>query len=151
MAFSVTAAAVKSFELNYHISGRTSACTLPMGRSRRLGIAAVVHLATAMPSSTLADGELHKLAVCKWKGDSNWKTASRVPKRNHIARLQRLARERAEAQARRVPWQRLLQTRNEYIDWQEFYLWGSVLESEKRIPNWLIDILDERCRGICRK
>ena len=75
-------------------------------------------------------------------------TAGRVPKRNHIARVQRLARERAEAQARRVPWQRLLHTRNEYIDWQEFYLWvRSVLESENRIPGWLIEILNHSCPG----
>ena len=37
--------------------------------------------------------------------------------------MQRLARERADAQASRIPWQRLLRARNEYIDWQEFYLW----------------------------
>lgn len=76
------------------------------------------------------------------------KTADRVPKRNHFARVQQLARERAHAQARRVPWQRLLQARNEYIDWQEFNLWArSVLETENRIPDWLVEILDERCPG----
>ena len=76
----------------------------------------------------------------------------RVPKRNHIARVQRLARERAEAQARPVPWQQLLQSRNQYIDWQEFYLWvRSVLGSENRIPEWLIEILDERCPGFVEK
>jgi hypothetical protein len=68
--------------------------------------------------------------------------------RNHIARVQRLARERADAQARCIPWQRLLDTRNEYIDRQEFYLWvRSVLEVENRIPNWLIEVLDKRCPG----
>lgn len=62
--------------------------------------------------------------------------------------MQRLARERAEAQARRVPWQRLLHTRNQYIDWQEFSLWvRSVLESEDRVPDWLIGILNRRCPG----
>ncbi len=75
-------------------------------------------------------------------------TADRVPKRNHVARVQHLARERADAQARRIPWQRLLDTRNEYIDWQEFYLWvRSVLEVENRIPDWLVEILDKRCPG----
>jgi len=74
------------------------------------------------------------------------KTAGRVPMRNHVARVQRLARERADAQARRVPWQRLLETRNEYIDWQEFYLWvRSVLEVENRIPEWIGEILNQRC------
>ena len=59
------------------------------------------------------------------------KTAARVPEWNHITETQRLARERAEVQARRVAWQRLLHNRNEYIDWQEFYLWvRSVLEIE---------------------
>ncbi len=75
-------------------------------------------------------------------------TIDRVPKRNSVARVQRLARERADAQARRIPWQRLLDTRNQYIDWQEFYLWvRSVLEVEDRIPDWLIDELNHRCPG----
>lgn len=78
--------------------------------------------------------------------------AGRVPKRNHIARIERLARDRADAQARRIPWQRLLHTRNEYIDWQEFYLWvRSVLEVENRIPDWLIQILSARCPGFVEK
>jgi hypothetical protein len=65
-----------------------------------------------------------------------------------VARVQRLARERADAEARRIPWQRLLDTRNQYIDWQEFYLWvRSILEVENRIPDWLVEILDERCPG----
>jgi len=75
-------------------------------------------------------------------------TADRVPRWNGVARVQRLARERADAQARRVPWQRLLHTRNEFIDWQEFYLWvRSILEVENRIPEWLVEILDTRCPG----
>ena len=76
----------------------------------------------------------------------------RVPKRNHVARVQRLARERAEAQARPISWQRLLHTRNEYIDWQEFYLWlRAVLESENRVPDGLIKVLDERCPGFAEQ
>jgi hypothetical protein len=76
------------------------------------------------------------------------KTADRVAKRNHVARVQRLARERADAQARRIPWQRLFDARNEYIDWQEFYLWvRSVLEVENGIPGWLVEILNKRCPG----
>jgi hypothetical protein len=76
------------------------------------------------------------------------KTADRVAKRDHVARVQRLARKRADAQARRIPWQRLLHARNEYIDWQEFYLWvRSVLEVENRIPDWMVEILDKRCPG----
>ena len=37
--------------------------------------------------------------------------------RNSAAQLQRLAQERADDQARRIPWQRLLEVRNQYIDW----------------------------------
>jgi len=69
-----------------------------------------------------------------------------------VAQLQRLARERADDQARRIPWPRLLHARNEYIDWQEFYLWvRSILEVEGRIPDWLVDILDERCPGLLER
>jgi hypothetical protein len=74
------------------------------------------------------------------------KTTRRVPRRDHIARVQRLARERAEFQARRIPWQRLLETRNAYVGWQEFYLWvRSVVEVENRIPEWIADIVNQRC------
>lgn len=76
------------------------------------------------------------------------KTTERVPKRNNTAQLQRLARERADNQARRIPWQRLLEVRNQFIDWQEFYLWvRSILEVEERIPDWLTEILNNRCPG----
>ena len=52
--------------------------------------------------------------------------------RNSAAQLQRAARERADDQARRIPWQRLYDARNQYIDWQEFTLWArSILEVEK--------------------
>jgi hypothetical protein len=64
------------------------------------------------------------------------------------ARLQRAARERADEQARRIPWQRLHEVRNQYIGWQEFYLWvRSVLEVEDRIPDWLVEVLNDRCKG----
>jgi len=70
------------------------------------------------------------------------------PTRNSAARLQRAARERADDEARRIPWQRLLDVRNQYIDWQDFYRWvRSILEVENRIPDWLVDILDERIPG----
>jgi hypothetical protein len=62
--------------------------------------------------------------------------------RNTAVQLQCLAREGADEQARRIPWRRLLDTRTQYIDWQEFYLWArSILEVEGQIPNWLVDIL----------
>lgn len=62
--------------------------------------------------------------------------------------LQRFARERADEQARRVPWKRLAEAQKQYIDWQEFYLWvRSILEVEGDVPDWLADILNERCPG----
>src|ERR1700690_1715373 len=70
------------------------------------------------------------------------KKAKLTPMRNTALQLQRLARERADEQARRIPWRRLLDTRTQYIDWQEFYLWArSILEVEGQIPNWLVDVL----------
>ena len=70
------------------------------------------------------------------------------PKRNSATQLQRAARERADDEARRIPWQRLYDARNRYIDWQEFYLWvRSILEVENRIPDWLVTILNERFPG----
>jgi hypothetical protein len=69
-----------------------------------------------------------------------------VPK--SVNRLQRFARERADDEARRIPWRRLHEARNQYIDWQEFYLWvRSILEVEDRVPGWLIEILNARCPG----
>ena len=62
--------------------------------------------------------------------------------------LRRAARERADNEARRVPWQKLLEARNRYLDWQEFYLWvRSILEVEHRVPAWLREVLDDRCPG----
>ena len=74
------------------------------------------------------------------------------PKRNSATQLQRAARERADDQARRIPWQRLYDARNQYIDWQEFYLWvRSILEVEKRIPDWLADDSQRACPRISSK
>jgi len=72
--------------------------------------------------------------------------------RRHLTKtssaLEPAALERADIEARRVPWQRLLEVRNHYIDWQEFYLWvRSILEVEHRLPAWLRDVLDDRCPG----
>ena len=68
--------------------------------------------------------------------------------RDSTTRLQRAARERADDEARRIPWQRLLDARNQYIDWQEFSLWvRSILEVENRVPDWLITIFNDRVPG----
>ena len=68
--------------------------------------------------------------------------------RDSTARLQRAARQRADDEARRIPWQQLYDARNQYIDWQEFYLWvRSILEVADGIPVWLAEILNTRCPG----
>ena len=68
--------------------------------------------------------------------------------RDSSARLQRAACERADDQARRIPWQRLYDVRNQYVDWQEYYLWTrSILEVEKEMPDWLTETLNDRCQG----
>src|SRR5215831_3784405 len=68
--------------------------------------------------------------------------------RNPKAQLRRAALVRADDEARRIPWQRLQQTRNQYIDWQEFCFWArSILETEKGIPDWLRAVLQTRCPG----
>jgi len=68
--------------------------------------------------------------------------------RNPTAQLKRAALVRADDEARRIPWQRLQETRHQYIGWQEFQLWvRSILEVEGSIPDWLIDIVKDRCPG----
>jgi hypothetical protein len=68
--------------------------------------------------------------------------------RELTSRVQRQAGERAAELARRVPWQVLLETRNQYLGWQEFYFWArSIIESEREIPEWLARRLNEMCPG----
>jgi hypothetical protein len=48
----------------------------------------------------------------------------------------------------------LLETRNQYLEWQEFYYWArSIIESEGAIPEWLAGKLNEMCPGFlaCEK
>jgi hypothetical protein len=64
------------------------------------------------------------------------------------SRVQRQAQERAAELARHVPWQVLLETRNQYLEWQEFYYWArSIIESEGAVPEWLAGKLNEMCPG----
>ena len=72
--------------------------------------------------------------------------------RHTTARLRKSARIRADKEARRIPWQRLQETRHLYIDWQEFCFWArSILEAEKGVPAWLTPALQTRCPGFPEK
>jgi hypothetical protein len=65
-----------------------------------------------------------------------------------ISQVQRQAKERADELARQVPWQVLLEARNQYLEWQEFYYWArSIMEAEGSIPGWLLRRLAEMCPG----
>lgn len=62
--------------------------------------------------------------------------------------LQQQAREQADEEARRIPWQLLQDARRVYIEWQEFYYWTrSVMESEGTVPAWLAERIEDRCPG----
>lgn len=70
------------------------------------------------------------------------------PTPNSAPQLSRLARERADEQARSVPWRRLYEARTQYIDWQQFSLWvRSIFEVEEHLPDWLSAIVEDRCPG----
>ena len=54
--------------------------------------------------------------------------------------IQQQAHDRAEEEARSIPWQLLQEARSQYIDWQEFYFWArSVMEGEGSVPTWLAE------------
>jgi len=60
-----------------------------------------------------------------------------------------MARREADRQARRIPWQRLLEARQQYVEWNAFSLWArAVAEAEGCAPAWLVKVLDERCPGL---
>jgi len=64
------------------------------------------------------------------------------------ARLQEVARREAARQARRIPWQRLVEARTTFIDWEVFTFWvRSIIESEGATPHWLAKIIEQRCPG----
>jgi len=66
------------------------------------------------------------------------------------ARMSDLARREADRQARCIPWKRLLEARQQYVEWNAFGLWARALaEAEGQVPTWLVQVLNERCPGIC--
>ena len=87
-------------------------------------------------------------AVLHARGGQPLQKKKRIRSRELSSRLQRHAHERAAAEARRIPWQVLLEARNQYLDWQEFYYWArSIMESEHGTPDLLARKLDEACPG----
>jgi len=63
-------------------------------------------------------------------------------------RVQEMARREAKRQAQQIPWERLLQARTEYIEWEIFGFWvRSIVEAEDAIPDWLQIVLETRCPG----
>ena len=63
-------------------------------------------------------------------------------------RVQEMARREAKRQAQRVPWERLLQARTEYIEWEIFGFWARlIVEAEGDTPDWLRRTLETRCPG----
>src|SRR2546428_10217352 len=64
-------------------------------------------------------------------------------------RVSEMARRQADRQARRVRWERLLEARCQYLEWNAFSLWARAIEeAEGSIPAWLPKVLDERCTGL---
>ena len=60
-----------------------------------------------------------------------------------------MARREADRQARRIPWQRLLEARQQYVEWNAFSLWArAIAETEGCAPAWLVKVLEERCPGL---
>jgi hypothetical protein len=77
-----------------------------------------------------------------------FKKKQRRQANDSIYKIERAARDRADDQARRVPWQRLLEARSQYVKMQQFHFWArSVIETEDGIPDWLARMLDRRCPG----
>ena len=64
------------------------------------------------------------------------------------SRLRGKAHARAADEARRIPWQVLLEARKQYLEWQEFYHWArSIMDCEHSTPDWLARKLDQVCPG----
>jgi len=60
-----------------------------------------------------------------------------------------MARREADRHARRIPWQRLLKARQQYVECNAFSLWAhAIAEAEGCAPAWLVKVLEERCPGL---
>ena len=60
-----------------------------------------------------------------------------------------MTRREADRHARRIPWPRLLEARQQYVEWNAFSLWArAIAEAEGCAPAWLVKVLEERCPGL---
>jgi len=60
-----------------------------------------------------------------------------------------MARREADRHARRIPWRRLLEARQQYVEWNAFSLWArAIAQAEGQVPAWLVRVLKERCRWL---
>ena len=63
-------------------------------------------------------------------------------------RLQQIAHREAARQARRIPWNRLLEARTAFVEFEVFTFWvRSIIESEGATPRWLAKTIEQRCPG----
>src|SRR5437867_2989123 len=66
-------------------------------------------------------------------------------------RVAEVARRAAEREAACIPWRRLQEAREKYLDWEAFALWvRAVEEAEGRVPLWLTKAINERYRGFLK-
>lgn len=73
----------------------------------------------------------------------------RVPRTTEAEiRVSEMARREADRQARRIRWERLLEARRQYVEWNAFSLWArAIAEAEGEIPAWLAKVLEVRGPG----
>ena len=70
----------------------------------------------------------------------------------HPSELERRVRQRArliaDREAARIPWPRLQEAREEYVEWEAFVLWvRAIEEAEGESPGWLAKVVEKRCQG----
>lgn len=61
-------------------------------------------------------------------------------------RVEEVARRTAEQEAARIPWPRLHEAREKYVEWEAFALWVRAIEdAEGDVPEWLAEAVEKRC------
>src|SRR5437899_459892 len=74
-----------------------------------------------------------------------WQPSELERRVGHAARLT------AEREAARIPWQRLHEAREKYVEWEAFALWvRAIEEAERDFPEWLAKVVDKRSRGFSK-